>query len=56
MEDKKCIRKLREELERKMLCEYASFSDSSLGRDVVEEPDEIRGTETGYCTARHLEG
>ena len=42
MEDKKCIRELREELERKMLCEYASFSDSSLGRDVEEEPDEIR--------------
>ena len=44
MEDKKCIRELREELERKMLCEYASFSDSSLGRDVEEEPDEIRTT------------
>lgn len=44
MEEKKCIRELREELERKMLCEYASFSDSSLGRDVEEEPDEIRTT------------
>ena len=42
MGNNKCIRELREELEHKMLCEYASFSDSGLGRDVEEEPDEIR--------------
>lgn len=38
----KCIRELREELEHRILCEYASFSDSSEGRDVEESPDEIR--------------
>ena len=42
MEDNKCVRELREELEHKMLCKYASFSDCSSGRDVEEEPDEIR--------------
>ena len=30
MENNKCIRELREELEHKMLCGYASFSDCSL--------------------------
>ena len=39
MGNNKCIRELREELEHKMLCEYASFSDSGAGRDVEEEPD-----------------
>ncbi|MGP1433315.1 MAG: deoxyguanosinetriphosphate triphosphohydrolase [Catonella sp.] len=38
----KCIREIREELEHKMLCEFASFADSSEGRDKKEEPDEIR--------------
>ena len=42
MENTKCIRQIREELEHKMLCEFASFSDSSKGRDREEEPDEIR--------------
>lgn len=42
MKNNKCIRELREESEHKMLCEYASFSDSSAGRDIEEKPDEIR--------------
>ena len=42
MGNNKCIRELREELEHKMLCEFASFSDSGASRDVEEEPDEIR--------------
>ena len=42
MGNNKCIRELREELEHKMLSEYASLSDSSMGRDRAEEADEIR--------------
>ena len=42
MENTKCIREIREEIEHKILCEYASFSDESLGRDMEESPDEIR--------------
>ena len=32
MGNNKCIRELREELEHKMLCEFASFSDSGARR------------------------
>ena len=42
MGNNKCIRELREELEHKMLCEFASFSDSGASRDVEEEPCDIR--------------
>ncbi len=42
MEYKKSIREMREELEHRTLSEFASFSDTSSGRDRDEEKDEIR--------------